>query len=62
VFAENRSNDKVGDTIGTARMNCIDPYAWLERTFEKPLSYPANRAHELLPLTKQVSLNGEPLS
>ena len=54
MFAENRSNDKAGDTIG---LNCIEPYAWLERTLEKPLSYPANHAHELLPQTKQVSLN-----
>ncbi|NPT60684.1 transposase domain-containing protein [Paraburkholderia elongata] len=36
--------------IGTARLNRIEPYAWLERTLEQLPSYPVNRLHELLPL------------
>jgi hypothetical protein len=31
--------------IGTARLNGIEPYAWLERTLEKLPSYPVNRKH-----------------
>jgi hypothetical protein len=38
--------------IGTARLNGIEPYAWLERTLEKLPSYPVNRVHELLPLAR----------
>jgi hypothetical protein len=38
--------------IGTARLNGIEPYAWLERTLEQLPSYPANRVHELLPLPR----------
>jgi hypothetical protein len=38
--------------IGTARLNGIEPYAWLERTLEQLPSYPVNRVHELLPLAR----------
>lgn len=38
--------------IGTARLNGIEPHAWLERTLEKLPSYPVNRVHELLPLAR----------
>jgi transposase len=38
--------------IGTARLNGIEPYSWLERTLEKLPSYPVNRVHELLPLAR----------
>jgi len=43
-------------------LNCIERYAWHERTLKKPQSCPANRAHELSPLIKQASLNDRPLS
>ena len=38
--------------IGTARLNGIEPYAWLERTLEQLPSYPVTRVHELLPLAR----------
>jgi hypothetical protein len=38
--------------IGTARPNGIEPYAWLKRTLERLPSYPVNRVHALLPLTR----------
>ncbi|WP_179197521.1 transposase domain-containing protein [Caballeronia sordidicola] len=38
--------------IGTARLNGIEPYAWLERTLEKLPSYSVNRVYELLPLAR----------
>ncbi|CAN7468981.1 transposase domain-containing protein [Caballeronia sp. LjRoot34] len=38
--------------IGTARLNGIELYAWLERTPEQLPSYPLNRVHELLPLAR----------
>jgi transposase len=38
--------------IGTARLNGVEPYAWLERTLEQLPSYPVNRVHELLPLAR----------
>ncbi|WP_429473186.1 transposase domain-containing protein [Paraburkholderia sp. WSM4175] len=38
--------------IGTARLNAIEPYSWLERTLEQLPSYPVNRVHELLPFAR----------
>ncbi|WP_162633934.1 transposase domain-containing protein [Paraburkholderia tuberum] len=34
--------------IGTARLNAIEPYSWLERTLEQLPSYAVNWVHELL--------------
>jgi transposase-like protein len=36
----------------SARLNGIEPYAWLKDTLEKLPSYPINRVHELLPLAR----------
>lgn len=38
--------------IGTARLNGVEQYVWLERTLEQLPSYSVNRAHELLPLAR----------
>lgn len=36
--------------IGTARLNGLDPYAWMQDTLEKLPTWPNSRIHELLPL------------
>ncbi|WP_321795289.1 IS66 family transposase [Caballeronia sp. J97] len=38
--------------LGTARVNGLEPYAWLKVTLEKLPSHPVNRVHELLPLVR----------
>ncbi|WP_409259204.1 transposase domain-containing protein [Paraburkholderia sp. WSM4177] len=38
--------------IGTARLNAIEPYSWLQRTLEQLPSYPVNRVYELLPFAR----------
>jgi transposase len=41
--------------IGTARLNGIDPYAWMQDTLEKLPTWPNSRIQELLPL----KINGD---
>ena len=36
--------------IGTARLNGLDPYAWMQDTLEKLPTWPNSRINELLPL------------
>ncbi|MFQ3666830.1 MAG: transposase domain-containing protein, partial [Sphingomonadaceae bacterium] len=36
--------------FATARLNGLDPYAWLRDTLEKPPTWPYSRIDELLPL------------
>ncbi len=36
--------------LGTARLNGLDPLAWLKETLEKLPSWPNSRIDELLPL------------
>jgi transposase len=36
--------------LGTAKLNQIEPYAWLKDTLEKLPTWPNNRIDELLPL------------
>ncbi|KLU22289.1 hypothetical protein EOS_31315 [Caballeronia mineralivorans PML1(12)] len=56
LFAGSARGARAGATIysliGTARLNGIEPDAWLERTLEQWPSYPVNRVNELLPLTR----------
>ena len=56
MFASSPRDSRAAATtyslLGTARLNGIEPYAWLERTIEQLLSYPVNRVHELLPLAR----------
>jgi transposase len=56
MFADSPRGGRAAATmyslIGTARLNGIEPYAWLERTLEQLPSYPVNRVHELLPLAR----------
>lgn len=40
--------------IGTARLNGLDPAAWLKATLEKLPAWPNNRIDELLPLRRAV--------
>ena len=40
--------------IGTARLNGLDPYAWLKDTLEKLPAWPNSRLDELLPLKLQA--------
>ena len=35
--------------IGTARLNCIEPFAYLRTVFERIADHPINRIDELLP-------------
>jgi len=39
--------------LGTARLNGLDPAAWLKDTLEKLPTWPASRIDELLPLKRQ---------
>ena len=41
--------------IGTAKLNGMDPYAWLKETLEKLPTWPHSRLDELLPLRSEVS-------
>ncbi len=36
--------------LGTAKLNGLDPYAWLKDTLEKLPTWPHSRLDELLPL------------
>jgi hypothetical protein len=38
--------------LGTCRLNCIEPYAWLKDTLESLPAHPISRVHELLPLAR----------
>ena len=40
--------------IGTARLNGLDPHAWLKDTLEKLPTWPNNRLDELLPFRQQA--------
>ena len=40
--------------LGTAKLNGLDPYAWLKDTLEKLPTWPNSRIDELLPLMKYV--------
>jgi hypothetical protein len=39
--------------LGTARLNGLDPAAWLKDTLEKLPTHPASRIDELLPLRRE---------
>ncbi len=39
--------------VGTARLNGLDPAAWLRETLEKLPTWPASRIDELLPLRRE---------
>ena len=38
--------------LGTAKLNGLDPAAWLKDTLEKLPTWPASRIDELLPLSR----------
>ena len=42
--------------IGTARLNGLDPYTWMQDTLEKLPTWPNSRIHELLPLKQSKDL------
>ena len=42
--------------IGTARLNGLDPYAWMQDTLEKLPTWPNSRINELLPLKQNKDL------
>jgi transposase len=42
--------------IGTARLNDLDPYAWMQDTLEKLPTWPNSRIFELLPLKQNKDL------
>ena len=42
--------------IGTARLNGLDPYAWMQDTLEKLPTWPNSRINELLPLKQSKDL------
>ena len=46
--------------LGTARMNGLDPYAWLKDTLEKLPTWPNSRLDELLPLANPVTIDNPP--
>lgn len=39
--------------LATAKLNGLEPYAWLKETFEKLPSWPYRRINELFPLRKE---------
>jgi hypothetical protein len=43
--------------LGTAKLNGLDPYAWLKDTLEKLPTWPNSRLDELLPLVDPVTVD-----
>ena len=46
--------------LGTAKLNDLDPFAWLKDTLEKLPTWPNSRLDELLPLANPVTIDNPP--
>ena len=50
------SNAAIQSLLATAKVNGIEPYAWLKDTLEKLPAWPYSRIDELLPIAARESI------